>query len=95
MSASLRRPSRRATDGALTFAQEIPMGHKAALVDLKPGDVVVKYGFPIGRVTAPIRAGEHVHSHNMATGLGEDTALVYTPHELPAITPGEVPTFEG
>jgi altronate hydrolase len=84
-----------ATDGALTFAQDIPMGHKAALVDLQPGDAVIKYGFPIGRVTAPIRAGEHVHSHNMATGLGEDTALVYTPHELPAITPGEVPTFEG
>ena len=84
-----------ATDGALTFAQDIPMGHKAALVDLQPGAAVIKYGFPIGRVTAPIRAGEHVHSHNMATGLGEDTALVYTPHALPAITPGEVPTFEG
>lgn len=83
------------TDGSLTFPQDIPMGHKAALVDLQPGDVVCKYGFPIGRVTAPIKAGEHVHSHNMATGLGADTTLSYTPHETPAPQHGDIPTFDG
>jgi (2R)-sulfolactate sulfo-lyase subunit alpha len=27
----------------------------------------VKYGEDIGRVVAPIRKGEHVHSHNLKT----------------------------
>nr|WP_207185085.1 UxaA family hydrolase [Rubrivivax gelatinosus] len=47
--------------------QDIPIGHKVALVDLQPGDTVLKYGLDIGRVVAPIRAGEHAHVHNIKT----------------------------
>lgn len=83
-------------DGSLVFAQAIPMGHKAALVDLKPGDIIRKYGFPIGRATQEIRAGEHVHSHNMATGLSDDTTLEYMPRKAGGPAPaGEVPVFQG
>lgn len=46
---------------------DIPIGHKVALVDLKPGDTVIKYGVDIGRVVAPIRQGEHLHVHNVKT----------------------------
>jgi (2R)-sulfolactate sulfo-lyase subunit alpha len=46
---------------------EIPLGHKIALKDLKPGDTVIKYGCDIGKVVAPIKAGEHVHVHNLKT----------------------------
>ena len=28
---------------------DIPIGHKVALVDLKPGDTVIKYGVDIGK----------------------------------------------
>jgi (2R)-sulfolactate sulfo-lyase subunit alpha len=46
---------------------EIPLGHKLALKDLKVGDTVYKYGCDIGKVVAPVKAGEHVHIHNIKT----------------------------
>jgi len=51
----------------LTARQPIPLGHKLALKDLKVGDTVIKYGEDIGKVVADIRAGEHVHVHNLKT----------------------------
>jgi (2R)-sulfolactate sulfo-lyase subunit alpha len=47
--------------------QPVPIGHKIALKDLAIGDTVIKYGHDIGKVIAPIRAGEHVHVHNLKT----------------------------
>jgi (2R)-sulfolactate sulfo-lyase subunit alpha len=47
--------------------QDIPLGHKIALKDLNPGDTVIKYGEDIGRVVEEIRAGQHVHVHNLKT----------------------------
>ncbi len=43
----------------------IPRGHKVAVVDLPAGAPVVKYGFVIGITTAAVKAGEHVHTHNV------------------------------
>ena len=47
--------------------QDIPIGHKVALVDMQPGDTVVKYGIDMGKVVAPIKKGEHAHVHNIKT----------------------------
>jgi (2R)-sulfolactate sulfo-lyase subunit alpha len=46
---------------------DVPLGHKLALRNLTVGDTVVKYGHDIGRVTAAIQVGEHVHVHNLKT----------------------------
>jgi (2R)-sulfolactate sulfo-lyase subunit alpha len=46
---------------------DIPLGHKIALKDFKPGETVLKYGNDIGKVVEPIRAGDHVHVHNVKT----------------------------
>jgi len=46
---------------------DIPLGHKVALRDLKEGDALIKYGHDIGRVMADIKVGEHVHIHNLKT----------------------------
>jgi len=51
----------------LLARQDIPIGHKVALKDMKAGDTVVKYGIDMGRVVEPIRAGEHAHVHNIKT----------------------------
>jgi (2R)-sulfolactate sulfo-lyase subunit alpha len=45
----------------------VPLGHKIALKDLKPGDAVLKYGNDIGRVIANVSQGQHVHVHNLKT----------------------------
>jgi (2R)-sulfolactate sulfo-lyase subunit alpha len=47
--------------------QDIPIGHKIALKDMAVDDTVYKYGVDIGRVVAPIAAGEHAHVHNIKT----------------------------
>jgi (2R)-sulfolactate sulfo-lyase subunit alpha len=47
--------------------QDVPIGHKIALKDLAVGDTVIKYGEDIGKVVAPIRKGDHVHTHNLKT----------------------------
>jgi (2R)-sulfolactate sulfo-lyase subunit alpha len=52
---------------SVTCRQDIPIGHKVALADMAPGDTVIKYGIDIGKVVAPIRAGEHAHVHNIKT----------------------------
>ncbi|WP_048439005.1 UxaA family hydrolase [Caenimonas sp. SL110] len=51
----------------LMARQDIPIGHKVALKDMAVGDTVVKYGIDMGKVVAPIRAGEHAHVHNIKT----------------------------
>ena len=46
---------------------DIPLGHKIALKDFKVGDTIMKYGCDIGKVVQPIKAGDHVHVHNVKT----------------------------
>jgi altronate dehydratase len=55
----------------VTVREAIPLCHKLALVDLPAGAAVLKYGQPIGRATAPIAAGGHVHVHNMTSERGQ------------------------
>jgi len=54
-------------DIKVTARSDIPIGHKVALRDYKPGDTVIKYGVDIGKVVAPIKQGEHAHVHNIKT----------------------------
>ncbi len=55
------------SDFRLSVRHDVPIGHKVALVDLKVGDTVIKYGQDIGRIVAPVVRGEHVHVHNLKT----------------------------
>ena len=50
---------------AFLAAQDIPQGHKAAVRDIAAGEMVKKYGVPIGQASCTIRCGEHVHCHNL------------------------------
>ena len=55
-----------AIDGeAIAAIESVAVGHKLARRDLAAGDKVVKYGAPIGSMTAPAKAGAWVHMHNM------------------------------
>lgn len=52
----------------------IPLAHKYALREIPEGARVIKYGLPIGTASRPIRAGEHVHDHNVLSDfIGEMT----------------------
>lgn len=73
----------------------VPAGHKIALASIAEGDPVIKYGFPIGRATARIEAGEWVHSHNLATALSGSVDYEWHLPEFVSGKPLNVPTFEG
>ena len=57
-------------------------GHKYALRDIKKGENIIKYGNPIGHATEDIKAGEHVHSHNLKTNLSGNIEYKYEPVEV-------------
>ena len=54
-------------------------GHKYALKDIKTGENIIKYGNPIGHATVDIKAGEHVHTHNVKTNLSGNLEYSYDP----------------
>lgn len=48
----------------------IPFGHKFAVREIAVGEMVIKYGEPIGVANQVIKAGEHVHIHNIESRRG-------------------------
>ncbi len=66
----------------VTLAQDVDKGHKFALKPIKKGDQVIKYGEVIGRATADIAPGEHIHSHNMKTNLEGTLEYSYNKKEI-------------
>ena len=45
--------------------EDIPLGHKVALINLGPDTDVIEYGVRIGITKEPIRPGQLVHVHNL------------------------------
>ncbi|MBE5948754.1 MAG: altronate dehydratase [Lachnospiraceae bacterium] len=74
----------------------VQTGHKRAIKDIAKGEAVIKYGYSIGNATEDIKAGDHVHSHNLKTGLKEGNVYTYEPN-LTELKFDEVKdaTFEG
>jgi len=60
-------------------AVSIKDGHKTAICDIAAGELVIKYGYPIGSATQNIAQGEHVHSHNLKTNLSGLLDYEYKP----------------
>lgn len=80
-----------------TLQAEVPPGHKVAITAHAAGADVRKYGFPIGRATAPIASGEWVHTHNLASALTKTDAYTYAPEAAPTSAPpaDTAPTWHG
>ena len=55
---------------SVKLVNPIQFGHKFSLVDIKAGTTILKYGEVIGEATKDIKAGEHVHVHNVASTRG-------------------------
>ena len=70
-------------------------GHKYAICDIKQGMPILKYGNSIGYAICDIKKGEHVHTHNLKTGLSGKIEYSYQPsfYELP-VEP-KMKTFQG
>ncbi|MEI7188227.1 altronate dehydratase family protein [Dickeya dianthicola] len=73
-------------DISLTLPQAVARGHKFALKPIAPGEMIVKYGLPIGHALVAIAPGEHIHSQNAKTNLSDLDQYQYQPEfiSLPA-----------
>ena len=49
----------------VTLPSDVEVGHKIARRPLRAGDKVIKYGAPIGSMTADVATAAHIHMHNM------------------------------
>ena len=78
----------------VTALDEIPAGHKIALLAIARGENVVKYGFPIGHAAEDVAAGQHVHIHNLRTNLAGEVEYTWNP-TWPANETAEPATFMG
>ncbi len=64
-------------DGLPVCAQGIARGHKAARRAIAKGELVRKYGAPIGRARQDIAPGDWVHTHNLETALTKSGEYVF------------------
>jgi altronate dehydratase len=53
------------SDTKFKIRQDIPLGHKFALIDIKKGNEIRKYSQIIGIATQNIFRGEWIHTHNI------------------------------
>ena len=50
---------------SITALDDINTGHKIAIAPIAKGELIMKYGIPIGRATQDIATGNWVHVHNV------------------------------
>src|SRR5690242_19385658 len=58
-------------DSTFPVSDRVGMGHKIALVPIRKGEPVYKYGQVIGFASTDIPPGGHVHVHNVAADAFE------------------------
>ena len=79
----------------VTLLQDTPAGHKVAINDMKEGEDVIKYGYPIGHATKDLKAGEWINEDNLKTNLSGKLEYTYAPVDEALTIPVENRTFKG
>ena len=92
---ALQDLSKGAVVEGVTLSMDIPRGHKIVLQDLKAGENVIKYGFPIGHVTRDAAAGTVVDHTCIKTNLEGLLEYSYTPVAIPELPERQSRTFKG
>lgn len=59
-------------DEIIKINQNIPLGHKFALKNIKKGEKIIKYGQIIGIATEDISVGDWLHTHNITSHYLEE-----------------------
>src|SRR6266540_3909784 len=82
--------------GRIEVRQDIKPGHKLARRAKRTGDVVRRYGQPIGFATAEIAVGDHVHTQNLAVGdLHQEYEFCTDVKPVDYYPPSEMRFFDG
>ncbi|MCF0202202.1 MAG: altronate dehydratase [Bacteroidaceae bacterium] len=75
--------------------QDVPQGHKILLHDLKKGDNIIKYGYPIGHAMTDLKAGEWINENNLKTNLEGTLEYSYRPVNEKLVKEKSSKTFKG
>ena len=90
-------PGQRIAPGGheVKVTEPVPAGHKVSLREIEAGELLLRYGQVMGRSSARIAAGSHVHTHNVAYEEGSRAyEFPAADRPLPARPEGG-PQFEG
>ncbi|KAA6340508.1 Altronate dehydratase [termite gut metagenome] len=82
-------------EAEITVGDDIPPGHKIALIRFASGDHIIKYGFPIGHAREPISQGGWVNETNIKTNLEGFLNYSYQPSLAPLHSEQTALTFKG
>ena len=80
---------------SITLLQDTPAGHKVAINDMKEGEDIIKYGYPIGHALKDLKAGEWINEDNLKTNLSGKLEYTYSPVNEKLTIPTEDRTFKG
>ncbi len=80
---------------AITLQQDTPAGHKVLIKDVRAGENIIKYGYPIGHAREAMTAGQWVNEHNLQTNLKGTLEYTYEPVGEQLSIPREERTFMG
>lgn len=80
---------------SITLLQDVPAGHKVALLSLAQGENIIKYGSPIGHARRDIAEGEWVNETNIKTNLEGLLDYSYNPIDTTLDIPMCDKTFNG
>lgn len=81
--------------GSVRLRVAVARGHKVALRAIGQGALVRKFGFPIGRASQSIAAGDHVHTHNLTTALDGQGSYLFAPERVATPERAAAATFMG
>ncbi|NRB20401.1 MAG: altronate dehydratase [Rhodobacteraceae bacterium] len=71
----------------ISLTADVKQGHKIASATIATGQTVIRYGQIIGVASAPISAGDHIHTHNLVMGeYSQDYAFCSEVKPLPDIS---------
>ena len=64
---------------SIVLNQDTPAGHKVLIKNVKEGENIIKYGYPIGHARKDLKAGEWVNENNLKTNLSGTLEYTYNP----------------
>lgn len=80
---------------SIVLSEDIPAGHKIALMDFVEGDIVIKYGSPISHTTQCVKKGGLLDENKVKTNLSGLSEYTYTPKFEEQTFKNENRTFKG
>ena len=80
---------------SITVNQDTPAGHKVLIRDVRQGEDIIKYGYPIGHARQDLKAGDWVNEDNLQTNLSGTLEYSYKPVGEELSIKKENRTFKG